>query len=170
MGAHQICDCFLMAAYWTLVLGAEQTNMSASLIGRPGSSTSNLQLSTSTPADYPIFWRETPTNPEHARCRVNNGPRGQSVAFGPSPAIRRQLIAGLQGAFRFLMLWRAPHAAGDTYGFRSARNVCSRLQFAQTNVSLCFPKVPAAGSISLSCSSPPHKQCKEGGGSTRERM
>ena len=37
-----------------------------------------------------------------------------------------------------------------TYGFRSARNVCSRLQFVQTNISLCFPKVRSAGSISYS--------------------
>ena len=38
----------------------------------------------------------------------------------------------------------APHAV-DTYGFWSARNVCSRLQFVQTNISLCFPKVRATG-------------------------
>ena len=79
-------------------------------------------------------------------------------------------IVGSQRAFRLLILSRAPHAVGGTYGFRSARNVCSRLQFLQTNISLCFPKVLAAGSISLSCSSPPHMQCKEGGGSTRGRM
>ena len=79
-------------------------------------------------------------------------------------------LLGSQSAFRFLILSRAPYAVGGPYGFRSARNVCSRLQFVQTNISLCFAKVLAAGSISLSCSSPPHMQCKEGGGSTRGRM
>ena len=39
----------------------------------------------------------------------------------------------------------APHAAEATYGFWSERNVCSRLQFVQTNISLCFPKVRATG-------------------------
>ena len=62
----------------------------------------------------------------------------------------------------FLILWRAPHAVGGTYGFRSARNVCSRLQFVQTNISLCFPKLRTAGSMSLSRSSPPHMQTTRG--------
>ena len=78
--------------------------------------------------------------------------------------------ARLHKLFRFPILSRAPHAVGGPYGFRSARNVCSRLQFVQTNISLCFPKALAARSISLSCSSPPHRQCKVGGGSTRGRM
>jgi hypothetical protein len=60
--------------------------------------------------------------------------------------------------------------AGDGYGSRSARNVCSRSQLVQTNISLCFPKLRSAASISLSCSSPPHMQRDEGGGSTRGRM
>src|SRR5680860_31353 len=67
-------------------------------------------------------------------------------------------------------LYRNPHAVVATYGFRSARNVSSRLHFVQTNTSLCFPKVRSAGLISLSCNSPPHTQRNEGGGSTRGRM
>jgi hypothetical protein len=62
------------------------------------------------------------------------------------------------------------HAAVGTYGFRSARNVCSRLHFVQTNTSLRFPKVRSAGLVSLSRRSPPHTQRNEGGGSTRGRM
>jgi hypothetical protein len=50
--------------------------------------------------------------------------------------------------------------AGDRYGSRSARNVCSRSQLVQTNISLCFPKLRAAASISLSRSSPPQRQPK----------
>ena len=46
--------------------------------------------------------------------------------------------------------------SGSHIGFRSAKSVCSRLQFVQTNISLCFPKVRSAGSISLSRNSPPH--------------
>jgi hypothetical protein len=94
---------------------------------------------------------------------IVNQPRGCRTQRLPSPDAQR--------------VQRSPdrpigssHEAVATYGFRSARNFCSRLHFVQTNTSLCFPKVRSAGLLSLSRNSPPHTQRNEGGGSTRGRM
>jgi hypothetical protein len=112
-------------------------------------------------ASHPHARRRGPGADLNGRRIVVLGTRelGQSV---------RMLEARRQGYL--LRLYRNPHAVVATYGFRSARNVCSRLQFVQTNTSLCFPKVRSAGLISLSRSSPPHMQRNEGGGSTSGRM
>ena len=66
--------------------------------------------------------------------------------------------------------YRNPIAVEAAYGCGSARSVCSRLQFVQTNISLCFPRVRSACSTSLSRNSPSHMQRNVGGGSTRGRM
>ena len=114
---------------------------------------------------------------EHLRENLCvSGRRGGGYLWFPETLTRQSLVSEAGSRQRqpyrlaSLNLWRAPHAVGGTYGFRSARNACSRLQFVQTNISLCCPRVWAAGSISLSHSSPPHVQRNDGGGSTRGRI